>query len=185
MFVDSSALQRTGICVGVQCGFQSLEPIHLTVANVTPFSRHKTYSSLYDRSDATMRISAKLYHSQTFLDQAAQNMPKQTKGKRGFCNPAHVPLTIEKLSGFGNVLFLSLHCLEKVQVYYSVFPVGYSTQSISEKMVIDSGVFAGTFDREMVTIALRDFYPYVKNMLYMVAITKDCMTKVIRRKFFV
>ena len=132
-----------------------------------------------------MRISAKLYHSQTFLESTSQDVPKLNKGKRGFCGPNAVPLTIEKLSGFGNVLFLSLHCVEKVKVYYFVIPVGYSTQSITERVVVDYGVYAGTFDHEMVTLAIRDFYPYVKNMLYIVAITKDCTTKVIRRKFFV
>ena len=64
-------------------------------------------------------------------------------------------------------------------------PVGYSTQAITEKMVTEFGVYAGIFDHEMVTIALRDFYPYIKNMLYIVATTKDCTAKMIRRKFFV
>lgn len=182
--MDSTALQ-TGICIGVQCGFHPLEPVRLTAANVTLVSHPKTFSSLYDRFDSTMRISAKLYHSQTFLESTKQDALKPIRGKRGSCNAAVVPLTIEKLSGFGNVLFLSLHCLERVQVYYLVMPVGYSTQAITEKTVTEFGVYAGIFDHEMVTIALRDFYPYIKNMLYVVATTKDCTAKMIRRKFFV
>lgn len=94
------------------------------------------------------------------------------------------PIEVVKFQVIAKVLFVTVHVAQKdVQLYYLVIPDAYLEKDITEREVPQYGVFAGTFSNELVTLTITNYFPYVRNRLYLALVGDGCIRKMIRRRF--
>ena len=140
---------------------------------VTAFSDPKPISN----------ITASVFHSSLFYKSTSPDQLKYRHWKRcRYANEKAMELTdFQCLSG---VVFISVKLnANSTNLYYLVVPSGYAKKEIRDRDVLQYGTFAGSFERELVTLAITDYYPYIKNVLYIVSTTTSCIQKVIKLRF--
>ena len=128
-------------------------------------------------------ITASVFHSSLFYKSTFPGQMKHRHWKR--CRHASekaIELTdFQHLSG---VVFVSVKLnANSTNLFYWVVPSGYAKKEIRDRDILQYATFAGSFEREIVTLAITDYYPYVKNVLYIVSTTVSCVQKVIKRRF--
>ena len=70
-----------------------------------------------------------------------------------------------------------------VQLYYLVVPDEYLKKELNDREIPAYGTLAGTFSNELVTLVITDYFPYVRNRLYLAIVGDGCVRKMIRRRF--
>lgn len=152
---------------------------------VTKFSKPKPISN----------ITASIFHSPLFNQMRSNSLEivkkrsnslevvKKRHWKRcRLLNDKAMELTdIQRLSG---VLFVSVKLNTNTSnLYYWVIPSGYAKKEVRDRDIPTYGTFAGSFQREIVTLVITDYYPYVKNVLFLASTTTTCVQKMIKRRF--
>ena len=93
-------------------------------------------------------------------------------------------MEVIKFQRLADIMFITVKVAqEDVQLYYLVIPDDYMKKELNEKEVPMYGTLAGTFSNELVTLAITDYFPYVRNRIYLAIAGNGCVRKMIRRRF--
>ena len=137
----------------------------------------------FSNPEPQTNLTASVFHSPLFQKSVSGDVAPSRHWRRcRLLNEKAIELTdFQYLSG---VVFVSLKLNANLtNLYYMVVPSGYMKKEARERDIIQYATFAGSFEREVVTLVITDYYPYVKNVLYIVSTTVSCVQKVIKRRF--
>ena len=84
------------------------------------------------------------------------------------------------------MLFIKVRALDTpVQVYYWIVPDTFLKRDPTGAEVVRYGKVVGKFENEVVAFSTEDYYEHVWNRIYIAAVQKHCIDKVIKRRFVV